>query len=104
MTAATLPHHARGKPGLAPRRLDVFFQITMRIAAGIAGPGIGPGPAFVVGGAGGLALVVAFAAAFDVEIPVVAAETVDRGFDRAVAQFDHAGAAHAGDAAIVRGA
>ena len=57
-----LPHHARGKPRLAPRRLDVLFQEAMRFAAGIAGPRIGPGPAFVVGGAGRLAGLVAFAA------------------------------------------
>ena len=56
-----LPHHARGKPRLAPRRLDVFFQEAVRFPAGIARPRIGPGAAFVVGGAGGLAGVVALA-------------------------------------------
>ena len=56
-----LPHHAGNKPGLAPRRLDVFFQEAVRIFADIAGPRIGPGPALVVGGAGGLAGVVALA-------------------------------------------
>ena len=76
-----LPHHARGKPGLPPRRLDVLLQEAMRFLAGIARPGIGPGAAFVVGGAGGLAGVVAVAA-LEVETLVVAAEAVDRGFDR----------------------
>src|SRR5947199_58138 len=54
-----LPHDARRKPRLAPRRLDVLLQEAVRFLAGIAGPGIGPGAAFVVGGAGGLAGVVA---------------------------------------------
>ena len=65
MTPATtlhLPHHARDKPGLAPRRLDLLFQEAMRVPADIARPRIGPGPAFVVGGAGGLAGLVALAA------------------------------------------
>ena len=72
----------------------------MRVAAGIAGPGVGPGAALVVSGAGGLAGLVAVAA-LQFEILVVAAEAVDRGFDGAVARFDHAGAAHPGDAANV---
>src|SRR6185295_17351383 len=92
--------HARGKPGFPPRRLDVLFQEAVRFLAGIAGPRIGPGAAFVVGGAGGLAGVVAAVAAFEIKALVVAAEAVDRGFDRLVAPLDHAGAAHAGDAAI----
>src|SRR4249920_3652602 len=69
--SCTLPHHARGKPGFPARRLDVFLQEAMRFLAGIARPRIGPGAAFVVGGAGGLAGVVAFAAV-EVETPVVA--------------------------------
>ena len=44
----------------------------MRLAADIARAGIGPGPAFVVGGAGGLAGLVALAA-LEVETAVVAA-------------------------------
>src|SRR6185295_6978576 len=95
-----LPHHARDEPRLAPRRLDVLFQIAMRVTADIAGPGIGPGAAFVVGGARRLAGLVALGA-FQIEIAIVAAETVDRGFDRTAALLDHAGAAHAGDAAII---
>src|SRR5690349_10143472 len=98
-----LSHHARNKPGLPPRRLDVFLQIAMGVAAGITRSRIGPGPAFVVGGAGGLAGVIAFGA-LEVEILVVAAETVDRGFDRGILRLDHAGAADAGDAAIILGA
>src|SRR4051812_15685869 len=100
---ASLPHDARDKPRLAPRRLDVLFQIAVRVAADIAGSCIGPGAAFVVGGARRLAGLVAFSA-FHVEIAIVAAETVDRGFDRTAVLLDHAGAAHAGDAAIVLGA
>src|SRR5437899_2390314 len=95
-----LPHDARRKPRLAPRRLDVLLQEAVRFLAGIAGPGIGPGAAFVVGGAGGLAGVVAAVAALEIKTLVVAAEAVDRGFDCLVAPFDHAGAAHAGDTAI----
>src|SRR5450631_436065 len=74
----------------------------MRVLALIARPRIGPGAAFVVVGAGGLAGLLALI--FQSEIAVVAAEAVDRGFDRAVLRLDHAGAAHAGDAAIVLGA
>src|SRR5439155_187379 len=77
-----------------------FLQEAVRLLAGIAGPGIGPGAAFVVGGAGGLAGVVAAVAALEIKTLVVAAEAVDRGFDCLVAPFDHAGAAHAGDTAI----
>src|SRR5882757_9374569 len=72
----------------------------MRILAGIARPRVGPGAAFIVGGAGRLAGIVAVVA-LDVEIPVVAAEAIDRGFDRAIPGLDHAGAAHAGDAATI---
>src|SRR5882757_1405935 len=92
------PDHAGNQPGLAARRLDLFFQETMRLPPDISRTGIGPGPAFIVGGAGGLAGFVALAA-FDVEIAVIAAEPVDRGFDRAVARFHHAGAAYARNAA-----
>src|SRR5437763_2075069 len=94
-----LPNHTRGKPRLPPRRLDVFLQEAVRLLAGVARPRIGPGAAFVVGGAGGLAGVVAVAA-LEIEALVVAAVAVDRGFDGIVAPFDHAGAAHAGNAAI----
>src|SRR5438128_2323008 len=95
-----LPHDAGRKPRLAPRRLDVLLQEAVRFLAGIAGPGIGPCAAFVVGGAGGLAGVVAAVAALEIKTLVVAAEAVNRGFDCLVAPFDHAGAAHAGDTAI----
>src|ERR1700712_1357649 len=37
-----LPHHTRRKSGLAPRRLDVFFQEAVRFLADIAWTGIGP--------------------------------------------------------------
>src|SRR6266436_6437780 len=100
-----LPHHPRRESGLAARRLDFLFQEAMRFPADVARPRIGPGPAFVVGGAGGFAEVVALAAfdlaALELEILVIAAGTVDRGFDRPVPGFDHAGAPDAGDAAIV---
>src|SRR4029079_11444764 len=98
-TFGALPHHARREPRLAARWLDVLLQEALRLLAGIARPRIGPGAAFVVGGAGGLAGVVAVAA-LEIETLVVAAETVDRGFGCLVASFDHAGAAHAGDTAI----
>src|SRR3954463_955073 len=101
--ATQLPHHARDEPRLAPRRLDVFFQLAVRVATDITGPCIGPGAALVVRVAGRLARLVALAA-FDLEAAVVAPEPVDRGFDRTAALLDHAGAAHAGDAAIVLGA
>src|SRR4051794_9653708 len=98
-----LPHHAGNEARLAARRLDILFQETVRVAADIAGPCKGPGAALVVGGAGGLAGLVAFLAV-QVEITVIAAEAVDRGFGRTDRLLDHAGAAHAGDAAIVLGA
>src|SRR5450755_2184909 len=102
MTAQLLPHHARGEPGPAPRRLDFLFQKAVRGFSGISRPRISPGPALVVAGAGRLALIVAVAA-FQFETAIIAAGPVDRGFDRAIARFDHAGAAHTGDAAIVLG-
>src|ERR1700722_14955881 len=95
-----LPHHARDEPGLAPRRLDFLFQEAVRLLADIARPRIGPGPAFIVLGAGCLAGFVALAA-FEDEIAVVTAEPVDRGFDRTVARLDYAGAANARDAASI---
>src|SRR5450631_4347160 len=103
MTAQLLPHHARDEPGLALRRLDFLFQEAVGGFSGIARPRIGPGPALVVAGAGRLAFVVAVAA-FQFETAIIATGPIDRGFDRAVARFDHAGAAHARDAAIVLGA
>src|SRR5229473_7546941 len=103
MTVQLLPHHARDEPGLAPRRLDFLFQEAVGGFSGISRPRIGPGPALVVAGAGRLALIVAVAA-FQFETAIIAAGPVDRGLDRAIARFDHAGAAHAGDAAIVLGA
>src|SRR5260370_22932314 len=72
----------------------------MRILADIAGARIGPGPAFVVLGAGRLAGLIALVA-LQPEILVIAAEPVDRKFLDGVARFDHAGAAHARDAAII---
>src|ERR1700722_10956980 len=95
-----LPHHARDEPGLAPRRLYFLFQEAVRFLADIARPRIGPGPAFVVLGAGCLADFVALSP-FESETAKVAAGAVDRGFDRAVARFHHAGAAHARDAAVI---
>ena len=53
-----LPHHAGGKTSLAPRRLDVFFQKTVRVFSDISRPRKGPGPAFVVADAGRLAGIV----------------------------------------------
>src|SRR4051812_48974691 len=80
---APLSHHAGNEPGLAARRLDVLLQVAMRLAAGVARPGVGPGPAFVVGGAGGLAGVLALSN-LEVKILVIPAGTVARGFDRRV--------------------
>src|SRR5258705_3139 len=71
-----LPHHAGRKSRLAARRLDVLFQKAMRFAPGIAGAGIGPGAAFVVGGAGRLAGVVAVLGA-EIEAFLVATQSVD---------------------------
>src|ERR1700748_1099325 len=85
--AAGLPHHARRETRLAPRRLDVFFQEAVRGLAGIARARISPGAAFVVGGAGSLGLVVPATAPLEIEITVIAAEAVDRGFDRRVPRF-----------------
>src|SRR5689334_8625552 len=72
----------------------------MRLLADIAGARIGPGAALVVGGAGRLAGLLALAL-LDLKTLVVAAGAVDRGFVGAVSELDHAGAAHARDAAIV---
>src|ERR1700733_6848041 len=94
MTNATLPHHPRGKPGLAARRLDFLFQEAVRFLADIAGARKSPGAAFVVFGAGRLAGLVALAALHCKSV-VIAAGAVDRGFLRAVAWLHHAGAAHA---------
>src|SRR6185437_1746169 len=94
------PHHARTEAGPAPRRLDFLFPETVRVPADIAGPREGPGATPVIGGAGGLAGSVTVAA-LDVETPVIAARPVDRGLLGKAARLDHAGAAHAGDAAIV---
>src|SRR4051794_6217361 len=98
-----LPHHAGRKPRLPSRRLDLFFQETMRFLPGISGARVGPGTALVVGRTGRLAGIVALAS-LKIETLVVAAGTVDRGFDRAVSWLDDTGAAHAGDAAIILGA
>src|ERR1700722_1430775 len=95
-----LPHHARDKSRLAARRLDVLFQKAVRFFSDIASPRKGPCPAFIVAGAGRLTGFIALAA-FEVETAIVAAEPVDRGLDRAVARLDHAGAAHARDAADI---
>src|ERR1700744_1757382 len=75
----------------------------MRLASDIAGAGVGPGPALVVADAGGLAGLVALAF-LEFETAVVAAGPIDRAFDRVVARFHHAGAAHARHAAIIRNA
>src|SRR5262245_8117587 len=72
----------------------------MRFPADIAGSREGPGAAFAVGGAGRLAVLLTLAA-LDVETSVVAARPVDRGLLGKAARLDHAGAAHARDAAIV---
>src|SRR5215469_3681188 len=95
-----LPDYARNKSGAAPRRFDVLFQEAMGGFSDIAGPRKGPGAAFVIGGAGGTAGLFALAA-LHLETAVVAAGPVDRRFDRAVARFHHAGAAHARNATIV---
>src|SRR6202047_1975253 len=94
-----LPHHARDKPRLAPRRLYCLFSKAVEIFSDIPRPGTGPGPAFVVAGAGRLAGFVAVTP-LEVEIAVIPAEPVNRGLDRSIARFDHAGTAHARDAAI----
>jgi hypothetical protein len=72
----------------------------MRLLADIACPRKGPGPTLVFGGAGRLADFVVVAV-FQFETAIVAAGPVDRGLDRPVSWLDHAGAADAGDAAIV---
>src|SRR5439155_207600 len=91
-----LAHHAGGKSRAAARRFDLFLQEAMRFLADIAGPGIGPGAALVVGGAGSLAGLVALA--LHVKILVVAAGPVDRVLLGDTARLDHARAAHARDA------
>src|ERR1700723_78439 len=85
-----LPDHAGSEPRLAPRRLDFFLQKAVRLAPHISGTCIGPGAAFIVGAAGGLADLVTLAA-LELKTAVVAAGAINRGFDRAVARFDHAG-------------
>src|SRR5262249_37412866 len=96
----TSSHHTRRKTRLVARRLDVLFQEAMRFLADIAGTRVGPGAAFVVGGAGRPAGLVALLA-LDLEALVVAADPIDRTLDAPPDTHDHAGAAHAGDAAIV---
>src|SRR5205823_14239102 len=91
---APLSHHPRDKSGLAPRRLDILSQEAMRCPSNISGPRIGPGPAFVVGDASRLAGLITLTA-LDFEIPVIAAEAIDRSLDRSVARLHHSGAAHA---------
>src|ERR1700739_2381944 len=98
-----LPHHARDKSRLAPRRLYFLFQKAMRVLSDISPARIGPGPASIVAGASRLADFVALAA-FELETLVVAAEPVDRGFARPIVRFDHSGSAHARDAATIRDA
>src|ERR1700732_1459878 len=98
-----LPHHAGGKPRLAPRRLDILLQEAVSVFSDISRPRIGPGPAFIVAGASRLAGFVAVAP-LEVETAVITAEPVNRGLDRSIARLDHAGAAHARDAAIIRDA
>src|SRR5437899_7643384 len=73
----------------------------MGFPADVSGPGKGPGPAFIVGGAGRLAKVVAFAA-FQLKTLVVAPGAIDGSLNGSVARLDDAGAAHAGDAASFR--
>src|SRR6476620_9363291 len=96
---AVSPHYTRGKSGLAARRLDVFLQKAVRLSSDISMARIGPGPAFVVADASGLAGVVAVAA-FELEIAIVAAQPVDRNFLGAGTRLHHAGAAYARDATI----
>src|SRR4029077_7615859 len=95
-----LPQDARGEPWLASGWLDVFLQKTVSVFADVSRAGKGPGPASVVGRASALADLVAVAP-LEFEAAVIAAIAVDRGFDRAIARFDHTCAAHAGNAAIV---
>src|ERR1700742_4555109 len=95
-----LPHHARDKSRLAPRRLDFLFQKAMRVFSDISSPRIGPGPASIVAGASGPAGFVALPP-LQLETMVVTAEPVDRGFDRTVMRFDHSRPAHARDAATI---
>ena len=52
----------------------------MGFPADITRPDIGPGPAFIVAGAGRLAKLIAFAA-FQLKILVVAAGAIDGGFN-----------------------
>src|SRR5579872_5338397 len=94
------PHHTRNKSRPAVGRLDFLFQEAVRLLADIAGSCIGPRAALVVGDASSVAGLVALVA-FQLERTVIAPGAVDRCFDRPIARLDHAGATHAGDAAIV---
>src|ERR1700739_1385154 len=57
-----VPPHARRKSRPPARGLDFLFQEAMRFLADIACPRKSPGAAFVVGGAGGPAFLVALGA------------------------------------------
>ena len=79
---------------------DFVLQVAARGRPDIAGPHVGPGAAFVLRVAGGLARR-AFRIGRGLEVAVVAAEAVNRIFNAAAPRLDHAGAAHARHAALV---
>src|SRR5262249_42894077 len=96
-------HDAGDAARTAARRLDRILEKALRGNGAIAGAQIGPGAAMAVG----LACCRARLAARGdrgLERAVVAADAVDRIFGFAERRLDHAGAAHAGDAAARLGA
>ena len=78
-----LSHHPRNAAWLMDRAGDVVFQIANRRRSDIARPHIGPGAAAFLALAGKLT-VLARRIGRHVELPVVAAETVNLELDRAL--------------------
>ncbi len=77
----------------------MIFQKAARSLPGITRPRIGPRPAFVVSLAGVFAFraIIVF---LDDDVAVIATWTIRGNFEFTRARFDHAGTAHARDAAI----
>jgi hypothetical protein len=95
-----LSHYARNTTRLVPRARDLILEIATCARSDIAGPHIGPGPAFVLGLARRLASrTVRFSRNF--QIAVIAAEAVNGILDWCLARLDHASTVDAGNTAFV---
>src|SRR5690348_947351 len=94
----SLPHHPRNAARPPPRRLDDVLEKTARRRGAVAGPAIGPGPAarLILTGLGAS---FAFGIRRRFEPAIIAAEAIDRIFERSGFRLDDPGAAHTGHAA-----